>query len=174
MGFLERSEGIWAEIYPTNVREEHLEFLDKVGVSYLGIGLQSLDPKVLKDQDRPFKQDHFEEAVRKLAQVAYCEIQIIMGLPGDTPEGFLRTLEFARALPAGVRAYHCLVLPDALLTRSKPEWNIQFEPTKMAMTSCLGWQQEDFARMRAYNDDETRRVGGTAGEFWWFFPAQRR
>ncbi len=170
--FLARAKGLWAEIYPTNVRDEHLQFLQDVNVGYLGIGLQSIDPKVLKDQDRPFKQDRFEAVVRRLAEVSYCEIQIIMGLPGDTPEGFKRTLEFARSLPVGVRAYHCLVLPDALLSRSKPEWNIRFNPHNMAMTSCLGWSEEDFARMRAYNTDQARQAGGTAGEFWWFFPPQ--
>ena len=170
--FLRECSGIWAEIYPTNVRDEHLQFLQDVNIGYLGIGLQSIDPKVLKDQDRPFKMDRFEQAVRKLAEVAYCEIQIIMGLPGDTPEGFKRTLEFARSLPVGVRAYHCLVLPDALLSRSKPEWNIQFNPHNMMMTSCLGWSEKDFASMRNYNNHQAQVAGGTAGDFWWFFPPQ--
>lgn len=170
--FLNECTGMWAEIYPTNIRDDHLQFLSDVNVGYLGIGLQSIDPKVLKDQDRPFKQDRFETSVRRLAEVAYCEIQIIMGLPGDTPEGFKRTLAFARSLPVGVRAYHCLVLPDALLSRSKPEWNIQFNPHNMAMTSCLGWSEKDFSRTRAHNNHQAQISNGTAGEFWWFFPPQ--
>ncbi len=171
--FLRECSGIWAEIYPTNVRDEHLQFLSDVNIGYLGIGLQSIDPKVLKDQDRPFSMDRFEQAARKLAEVAYCEIQIIMGLPGDTPEGFKKTLAFARSLPVGVRAYHCLVLPDALLSRSKPEWNVQFNPHNMMMTSCLGWSERDFASTRNYNNHQAQISDGTAGDFWWFFPPQR-
>lgn len=172
--FLHECSGFWAEIYPTNIRDEHLQFLSNINVGYLGIGLQSIDPKVLKDQDRPFKMERFETAVRKLAEVAYCELQIIMGLPGDTPEGFKQTLAFARSLPAGVRAYHCLVLPDALLSRSKPEWHIQFDMHTSLMTSCAGWSEQDFAKTRAYNDHQARLAGGTAGDFWWFFPPQSR
>ncbi len=169
-GFLRRCGGLWAEIYPSNVRDEHLEFLADIGASYLGIGLQSLDPAVLKDQERPFKQDRFEESVRRLAEVADAEIQIIMGLPGDTPDGFRRTLEFARKLPVSVRAYHCLVLPDALLTRSRPDWDIEFDPLNLAMTACKGWTEYDFPAMREYVTELALAAGGSAGDFWWFFP----
>ncbi|MEX2490057.1 MAG: B12-binding domain-containing radical SAM protein [Pseudomonadales bacterium] len=172
--FLQDCSGFWAEIYPTNIRDEHLQFLSNINVGYLGIGLQSIDPKVLKDQDRPFKMERFETAVRKLAEVAYCELQIIMGLPGDTPEGFKQTLAFARSLPAGVRAYHCLVLPDALLSRSKPEWHIQFDMHTSMMTSCTGWSEQDFTQTREYNNQLAKTAGGTAGDFWWFYPPQFR
>ena len=67
------------------------------------------------------------------------ELQIIFGLPGDSPEGFRRTLEYARSFSVGVRAYHCLVLPDALMTRGRPEWDIRFDPLNLNMISCRGW-----------------------------------
>jgi radical SAM superfamily enzyme YgiQ (UPF0313 family) len=168
--YLKRSGGLWAEIYPSRISDEHLEFLSQVGVGYLGIGLQSLDARVLKDLERPFKQDRFEYSIRQIADVFHAEIQIIMGLPGDTPEGFKRTLEFARAMPVGVRAYHCLVLPDALLTRGKPEWKIQFDPITLEMISCLGWTQSDIQEMREYMTHYSIRSGGTSGDYWWFFP----
>jgi radical SAM superfamily enzyme YgiQ (UPF0313 family) len=170
VGYLKRSGGLWAEIYPTNIRDHHLDFLEEIGLGYLGIGLQSLDTNVLKGLDRPFKKEQFESSVRKIASVCNAEIQIIMGLPGDTPEGFIRTLKYARSLPVSVRAYHCLVLPDALLTRSRPEWNIDFDPVTLETKSCLGWTQDDIQNMRDYATREAYADGGTAGDFWWFFP----
>ena len=149
-----------------------MEFLASVGgSSYLGIGLQSLDDDVLDNLERPFKRHRFETVVHQLAPIADVEIQIIFGLPTDTPDGFRRTLEYALSFPAAVRAYHCLVLPDALLTRSRPEWGVRFDPHTLEMTSCDGWSRTDLQEMRAYLDDLSSQVGGNAGQFWWHLPA---
>jgi len=161
---------IGISIYPTFVRDEHLEFLGSIGPSYLGVGLQSLDPDVLKAHDRPFDRKRFEAAIPQLAKLANVEIQIIFGLPGDSPEGFRRTLDYARSFGVGVRAYHCLVLPDALMTRGRPEWDMHFDPYNLNMISCLGWTPSSLQEMRSYLTSEAVASGGTAGNFWWFFP----
>lgn len=169
VGFL-KSSLFWAEIYPTHVQEEHLQFLSQVGTSYLGVGLQSLDPAVLKLHDRPFDRGRFEKAMGQLTAVTTAEIQIIFGLPGDTPEGFRRTLAYARTFPVAVRAYHCLVLPDALMSRGRPGWDMRYDPVNLAMISCLGWSEEDILSMRAELDLETASCGGRSGKYWWSFP----
>lgn len=169
VGFL-KTTNFWCEVYPTFVRDEHLEFLSAIGPSYLGVGLQSLDSEVLRQHDRPFDQARFEAAVGQLSRVATVEVQIIFGLPSDTPDGFRRTLEYARSLPAAVRAYHCLVLPDALMTRGRPGWDMVYDPLTLEMISCQGWPPGRLAEMRAFMTQEARSAGGAAGNFWWFFP----
>jgi radical SAM superfamily enzyme YgiQ (UPF0313 family) len=169
VGFL-RNVPLWSEIYPSHVKEEHLEFLRSVHAGYLGIGLQSMDPAVLKPLQRHFDLSRFDHVVRQLADVANAEIQIIFGLPGDTPEGFRRTLAYARTLPATVRAYHCLVLPDALLTRSRPEWDVRFDPVTLEMISCRGWSEDELLEMREWAGQEARAAGGASGDYWYFFP----
>jgi radical SAM superfamily enzyme YgiQ (UPF0313 family) len=168
-GFL--SEALfWAEIYPTIVKPEHMEFLASVGTAYLGVGLQSIDERVLKAHDRPFDMKRFRPAVEQLAQVAGLEIQIIMGLPEDTPEGFRRTLDFALSLPVtSVRVYHCLALPDALLSRAEPGWKLDFDPVNMAMRSNHTWSADDLSRMRQELTERAVAFGGESGEFWWSF-----
>lgn len=52
---------------------------------------------------------------------------LILGLPGDNPRSFRETLARALDLPCNLRVHYCLVLPDALMTRSKPEWNIKLD-----------------------------------------------
>lgn len=169
VGFL-KSSLFWAEIYPTHIQEEHMRFLSRVGTSYLGVGLQSLDPAVLKLHDRPFDRARFEKAMAQLTSVTTAELQIIFGLPGDTPEGFRRTLEYARSFPVTVRAYHCLVLPDALMSRGRPDWAMRYDPVNLSMKSCLGWSEEDILAMRAELGAATAASGGKAGRFWWSFP----
>ncbi len=161
---------LWAEVYPSAIRDEHLAFLDDVGAAYLGVGLQSMDPSVLEKQNRPFDPQRFEAAVRSVAAHVDIELQIIMGLPGDTPEGFRRTFAYARSLPADVRVYHCLVLPDALMTRSLPEWKIRFDPKTLVLRSCLGWSEEAIEKTREELRAYALANDGTAGDFWWSFP----
>ena len=170
-GFLKRTL-FWAEIYPSVIRDEHFEFLREIGPAYLGVGMQSMDPMVLKLHQRPSDSPRFEQAVRDLAALTNIELQIICGLPGDSPEGFLRTLDYALSLPASVRAYHCLVLPDALMTRGLPDWNMKFDPRNLAMTSCLGWSEEAIKAMRGVLDRRARARKGKAGQFWWSFPRE--
>lgn len=171
VGFLRRAS-FWCEVYPSLIKNEQMEFLSSVGgSSYLGIGLQSLDDEVLRNLQRPFTRDRFETVVRQLAPIADVEIQIIFGLPTDSPDGFKKTLEYALSFPASVRAYHCLVLPDALLTRARPEWDIQFDPYTLETTSCAGWSRDDIHAMRAHLSDLSATMGGNAGQFWWHFPS---
>lgn len=170
-GFFSKAS-IWCEIYPSYLKDEHFEFLAEARMGWVGIGLQSLDPLVLRDLDRPFDQTRFESVLHGLARHVTAEIQIISGLPGDTPEGFRETLAYARSLPAATRVYHCLVLPDAFLSRSKPEWNMRFDPVTMEMTSCKGWSEDQVRAMRAELTDAAVAAGGKAGDYWWSFPRE--
>ena len=160
----------WAEIYPTLAKPEHIEFLASVGTAYLGVGLQSIDERVLKAHDRPFDMRRFAPAVEELSKVAGLEIQIIMGLPEDTPDGFRKTLDYALSMPVtSVRVYHCLVLPDALLSRAKPEWKLDFDPVNMAMRSNHTWSAEELTAMRHELNERVAKRGGEGGEYWWSF-----
>jgi radical SAM superfamily enzyme YgiQ (UPF0313 family) len=172
-GFLKKSL-FWAEIYPSVIRDEHIDFMAEIGPAYLGVGMQSMDQAVLKLHQRPSDSPRFEQAVRRLAAVTTIELQIIFGLPGDTPEGFRRTLDYARSLPANVRAYHCLVLPDALMTRGLPDFDLVFDPRDLSMISCLGWSAEALAAMRAELDGRASAANGKVGRFWWSFPRHSR
>lgn len=168
-GFLSETL-FWAEIYPTIVKPEHLDFLASVGTAYLGVGLQSIDEAVLRAHDRPFAMGRFAPAIEALARVAGLELQIIMGLPADTPAGFRKTLDFALSLPVdSVRVYHCLVLPDALLSRANPDWSIVFDPSNMTMLSNHNWTRADLTAMRHELDSRVAAFGGHRGEFWWAF-----
>jgi len=76
-------------------------------------------------------------------------------------------------MPVNVRAYGCLVLPDALMTRSRPEWQVRFDHLSLRMTSCLGWSEHDLREMRSWITEAAHAAGGKAGDYWWFFPRRR-
>jgi coproporphyrinogen III oxidase-like Fe-S oxidoreductase len=127
-----------------------------------------MDDAVQRAHDRPFFMTRFSSAVERLSHLAQLEMPIIMGLPGDTPEGFRRTLKFAMSLPVrSVRAYHCLVLPDGLLTRSRPEWAIELERDTLAMIANRDWSASAITAMRHELTDQAHRTDGSAGAYWW-------
>jgi len=168
-GFLER-RGLICEIYPAKVRREHLDFLRQVGNPYVGVGLQSFDNNVLAHVERKYDEARFEDTLRALGEVATLAVEIIVGLPGDSPERFRRNFERARRLPCALRVYHCVVLPSALMVRSPPEHRLDYDPVSLKMRSCLGWSREALAREAAFLTDQAARTDGRTGEFFWVFP----
>ncbi len=168
-----RDIGLHFECYPSHLTDEHVAFLSSIRLRSVGLGLQSYDKDVLRRMQRPFDDVRFERVARQLHELgADVSVEIIMGLPGDTPDAFLRTLDRARKLPCNVRAYHCMVLPDALMTRA-PTWaEMDFDPHTLLMRSCAGWTEaalgETSERLVAacHQDD-----GWTTGKYW-FFPRE--
>ena len=58
VGFLGRSR-LSCEVYPAHLTVPHVEFLQSVGCSYVGVGLQSYNQEVLKSVDRSAKPESF-------------------------------------------------------------------------------------------------------------------
>lgn len=155
------------EVYPSHLTDEHVAFLSECSAGVeIGLGLQSYDKDVLRLLQRPFDEHRFEHVAQLLSD-AGCNvaIEIIMGLPGDNPASFLRTLDRAQNLPCEVRVFHCLVLPDALMDRA-PSWaDMKFDPVTLKMQSCAGWSQQDIRDMVKRLDSMQRFE--TFGETAW-------
>lgn len=83
----------------------------------LQIGLQSSDPVVLKGIRRHFDRDDFRKRVALLNESgAVFGFDLIYGLPGDSLEGFRRSLDFALGLyPNHLDIFPLAVLPGTPL-----------------------------------------------------------
>lgn len=171
-GFFARRSLI-CEVYPAKVRPEHIAFLGSVGRALVGIGLQSFDNAVLAHVDRSYDEARFEQTLQDLRAVASVAVEIILGLPGDTPANFRRSFNRARALGCALRVYHCVVLPSALMVRAPAAYVMDYDPVTLKMRACLGWPE---AELQAACDDmaaEVRRAGGFEGQYFWVFPPPR-
>lgn len=158
------------EAYATHVKDEHVRFLADARVHHVGVGLQSYDADVLRRLDRPFDADRFDRGVRRIAEVAPAGIEIIMGLPFDTPESFRQTVRRARELPCSLTVYHCLVLPDGLMTRAPAGSDMVFDPYTLKMISCAGWSARDLEVMRDELTGLAEALGGEQGHDYWDLP----
>jgi radical SAM superfamily enzyme YgiQ (UPF0313 family) len=168
-GFL-RERALVCEVYPAAVRDEHIRFLGGVGQALVGIGLQSFDNGVLAHVERSYDERRFEDTLWQLKSVSQVAVEIILGLPGDTPENFRRSFERARALPVALRVYHCVVLPSALMVRAPASYAMDYDPITLKMRACLGWTAQALQRECEHVAAQAAAEGGRAGEYFWIFP----
>lgn len=167
VGFLRRSR-LSCEVYPSHLTNAHVEFLQSVGCSYVGVGLQSYNEEVLKNVHRSAKPESFDKIVKRLVEaVGNVAIEIIMGLPGDSLASFKQTCERALELGADVHAFHCLVLPDAFLSKAPPEFALDFDPITLKVRSCLGWSSDEIAEAREWMNSLATTMDGKMGDQEW-------
>lgn len=160
-----------SEVYPAKIQDQHLKFLEGVGNPLVGIGLQSFDNEVLVHVERKFEEDRFVANVQDLTSVARVAIEIIMGLPGDSPQQFRENYFRAREFPCALRVYHCCVLPSALMVRSPPEHKLNYDPISLKIRSCLGWSEDDIRGECDFLNQQTASESGSTGDYFWVFSA---
>lgn len=168
-GFL-KHRALIAEVYPKSLNEEHMRFLEGIGAPHIGVGLQSFDDATLRHIERKFDPSRLGGLLNVLRSVASVTIEIIMGLPGDTPEQFLKSFSRARTLGTGLRVYHCAVLPSALMARAPASDTMDFDPVSLKMRSCRGWPGDSIQNMARRLHDEAAEAGGASGDYFWIFP----
>jgi radical SAM superfamily enzyme YgiQ (UPF0313 family) len=167
VGFLARSR-LSCEVYPAHLTPAHVEFLQSIGCSYVGVGLQSYNEEVLNNVDRVAKPESFDATVRRLVDaVGNVAVEIILGLPGDSIESFKHTTERALELGADVHAFHCLVLPDAFLTKARDDFALDFDPITLKVKSCLGWTPDQIQEAREWITALSGGMEGTNGDQEW-------
>ena len=120
---------------PDSITPEVLETLARGGVRTIELGVQSLDPEVLRLSGRDYGPEEVKRASESIRKRGFeLGIQIMVGLPGDTAERFMETVkgvielgpDFARIYPTLVirgtvleewfhsGKYHPLDLPEAI------------------------------------------------------------
>jgi oxygen-independent coproporphyrinogen-3 oxidase len=96
------------------------DFLE-AGVNRLTVGVQSLDPDVLRNAGRGHDGDQALQAVRSAVQAGFGQvgIDLIAGLPGEDPGNWIRTLErLAEPGPDHVSVYLLETDKNTPLTRA--------------------------------------------------------
>ena len=97
---------------PDSISSEILSLLKEHHVAIIELGAQSMDDNVLARSGRGHTADDTRRAVRLLREQQFTiGLQIMPGLPGDSPERFQETVDRVIALkPHFVRLYPALVI----------------------------------------------------------------
>ncbi|MHB1392006.1 MAG: elongator complex protein 3 [Clostridia bacterium] len=102
---------------PDCIDAEISENLKKYGVDIVELGVQSMDEAVLKLCNRGHSSEDVIEAVRILKEYGFTVgVQMMVGLPGDTEEKALRTVEeLIKLKPDIARIYPALVIKNTYM-----------------------------------------------------------
>lgn len=105
---------------PDAIDERILDNLKKYGVDIIELGVQSLDPEVLKLSNRGHNSSCVYDAANLIKSYGFnLGLQQMVGLPGDTLEKSLFTArEFVKLDPYCVRVYPTLVIKETALCKN--------------------------------------------------------
>lgn len=114
-----RFRGIRLSTRPDAISGEILAELKEFGVTAIELGAQSMDDRVLSLAQRGHTAADVERASRLIREAGVSlGLQMMTGLPGDTPEGSLETARRLAALqPDTMRIYPALTLKGTELAR---------------------------------------------------------
>lgn len=104
---------------PDFISKEILEFLKSRHVETIELGAQSMDDEVLRKSGRGHKARIIEESSQMIRDYGFrLGLQMMIGLPGDTPEKSMFTaFKFAELGAKDVRIYPTLVIRGTPLER---------------------------------------------------------
>jgi len=91
------------------------------------IGVQSIDPQVLQNVQRPGSVEKYAPAIRALTRAGVrATLDVMYGLPGQPLADVKRSIDWCLAFGDGaqVQCMQTLVLPGTLLRKKAGEWNI--------------------------------------------------
>lgn len=121
---------IHAEIWAEFVDDELAALMKAAHFDFLEVGLQTTDVATLATVDRRLKLQPFLDGIAHLrAHDLACEVQLILGLPGDSLASFKDSLNFAAALaPSYLAAFTLMVLPGTELWRQAVSLRLEYQP----------------------------------------------
>lgn len=152
----------------------HARFLDAERLGLLSslqwetmiVGLQTLTPTAQALMRRKEDPEVFASAIHKLASFHAPEVELILGLPGDTPEGFCSTVQFVLELPVTVSVYRLRLDPWSIYLTQRQEMGIDADFSNLGrVTAVPGFSHSQL--------DETEEWLLSLGRSGWNHKARR-
>lgn len=114
-----RIKGIRLSTRPDYINYEILDNLLKHGVTTIELGVQSMDDEVLSAACRGHNSDCVRRAAKMIHEYPFVlGLQMMTGLPGDTPQKSIYTaLEIIKLKPSVVRIYPTLTIADTYMEK---------------------------------------------------------
>lgn len=139
---------------------ELAQAFSRAGFRSLETGLQSIHPGVLRKVGRGGDARAFVRGAHLLLERGIkLEVDVILGLPGDTPEGFLQTVDFLarEGLGSYVTVFPLLVLPGTRLRQKARSWKVRYRSTPPYQVEAVG--DAGIEDLRRAMEEAERRLG---------------
>lgn len=135
-----QAAGLRCSTRPDGINPHTLELLRKYGMKTVELGAQSLDEEVLLRNQRGHTSQDVFSAVQLLRENGFrVGLQIMTGLPGDTPETLEKTVRGVLKIhPDMLRIYPTVVLRGTLLENWMRDGSFQPMGLDEAVKVCAG------------------------------------
>ena len=145
------------EVNPDSAEEDKLQALIDAGVNRLSIGVQTFDTQLLEMIGRTHRADSVIEAVKTARKVGFrnLSIDLMFGLPKQTPESFRDTLKQAFELDVEhISAYSLKIEEKTVFFNRQRKGTLQLPPEEhevqmyqdlRAMSSEAGYTQYEIS-----------------------------
>ncbi|MCK6556220.1 radical SAM protein [Candidatus Binatia bacterium] len=139
-----------AALFATHMNEEQAELFGRLRMKSALFGLNSVNPATFKDVRRVIRPEAFREKIAIYARRGRPQVSLIMGLPGDTPNGLKQTLAFAETLPADVMLFRFMVLAGTIYYERREPLKLEIDFAHgNRILSTYSYDRADFERMEA-------------------------
>ncbi|WP_321492235.1 B12-binding domain-containing radical SAM protein [uncultured Desulfobacter sp.] len=153
---------IISEIRAESVTDDMAAQYANAGFTQFEVGLQSTTPKALDIMNRPTDLKRFIKGVKALQnQDITATIDLIFGLPGDTPQGFRNSVDFIleHDLYDHIQVFPLLVLPGTAFLRQARELGLEFAPhPPYPVIQTSAFSRTDMAQALDYAEDAFDRT----------------
>lgn len=121
----------FGELRAEGVTVETARLLKEANFTEVEVGLQSIDADAMRMMDRKNNLKAFERGVRAMRDVGIrVKVDLIVGLPGDTPESVMRSFNYLRdgELYSDVQVFNLAILPGTAFRQEASELGLRFQP----------------------------------------------
>ena len=120
----------FGELRAEGLTRDIANLLREANFTEVEIGLQSIDPLAMELMDRKNNMKAFERGVTALLDVGIdVKVDLIIGLPGDTPDSVRRGMHFLRdtGLYSSVQVFNLAILPGTAFRQEAEMHGLQFQ-----------------------------------------------
>ena len=156
-----RADSIRFSTRPDTIDGYRLNMIKEFPVATVELGVQSMDDRVLSATRRGHTASDTEKAVQRLKELNYeIGLQLMVGLPGDTPERLRASARrVARLKPDFIRIYPTVVLADSPLAK----WYKNGRYTPLSLVEAVV-EVKDIYRIFKHENIRVVRMGLQATE----------
>jgi hypothetical protein len=154
---IDRTLGFFAELRADTLMPEQAALMAKANFMDVEVGVQSTDPNVLRAIRRPANIALVEKGIRLLTSVGvHVTLDLMYGLPEQTLDDVLRSIEWARSLGPNIsiQCMQTLLLPGTDLREQAERYGMQamsHPPYGVVSTSTMSG--DDMRRIEALFHD---------------------
>lgn len=135
------------------LNSDQIRLMSKWNIDCVTMGLNSINPQTFRPIRRGIDLSRFKESVRLIKELPNANITIMLGLPGDTVDGFRMTLEFCASLDIQVNCYELRVFPGTFFFDNASAFELRYDPADgMKAHSCFSFTENDMDTMREIFD----------------------